>query len=68
MSLRTFHTLFILLAIVGADLFAVWCLWHWLTFAEPLILALGLVSAAGGVGLLVYEIRLMRRMDAAEIR
>jgi len=67
MSLRTFHLGFIFLCMVGADLFAVWSVVYWLRHADPVILALGMISALGGVGLMFYGIRLVRKLDEANI-
>lgn len=68
MSLRAFHLFFILVSIIGADLFAVWAVWHFTQTKDALILTLGVISALGGVGLLVYGIRQVRQFDAAGIR
>lgn len=67
LSLRTFHLGFILLAIVGADLFGIWSVWHWAQHRENLILLLGIMSLLGGLGLTVYVIRLVRSLDRAGI-
>ena len=67
MSLRTFHLLFILLAIVGADLFGLWAVWTYFGTKELLTLTLGIVSFLGGLGLIVYAVRLVRMLDKAHI-
>jgi hypothetical protein len=66
LSLRSFHLAFILLSIVGADLFGVWALWH-AQQGHRLLLTLGLLSIAGGFGLVVYAFRLVRALDRARI-
>ena len=67
MSLRSFHLLFIFLAIVGADLFGLWSFWRYAATGDALLLAWGVVTIAGGVGLILYAVRFMRKMDAAGI-
>ena len=68
MSLRSFHLLFILLVIFGADLFAVWAVWYWNRTGDGLMLGMGIAVAAGGLGLIFYAMRLRRRFDAEHIR
>lgn len=67
MSLRAFHLLFILLVVLGADLFGVWSVVRYARGGDSSLLALGLVTILGGVGLVFYAIRFMRKMDAAGI-
>lgn len=67
LSLRTFHLGFILLAIIGADLFGIWSVWYWANNREHMILFLGILSLLGGLGLTVYAIRLVRSLDRAGI-
>jgi hypothetical protein len=67
LSLRSFHLLFILLAIVGADLFGVWAVWDWARGGDVLTLTLGIVALLGGLGLLFYALRLVRSLDRAHI-
>ena len=67
MSLRMFHVIFILIATVGADLFGVWAVWNWKETGDVGMLALGVVSILGGLGLVVYLVRLIRVLDAQHI-
>ncbi len=67
MSLRSFHLTFILLAIVGADLFGAWAVWYYVQQKDAMILTLGIVSLLGGLGLIVYAIKLVRQLDRAHI-
>jgi len=67
MSLRTFHLAFILIAIVGADLFGLWAIWQYARVGDGGILALGIVALAGGLGLVFYALKLVRGLDRAEI-
>ena len=68
MSLRKFHLVFILLAIVGADLFGAWAVWSYADSKDGLVLAMGIVSLIGGFGLIWYAYRLVRGMDEAHIQ
>ena len=67
MSLRAFHLFFILLAIVGADLFGVWAIQNFRESGDALILSLGILSILGGLGLILYAVRLVKSFDRAEI-
>jgi hypothetical protein len=67
-SLRKFHLVFILLAIVGADLFGAWAVWTYPVMRDRLVLALGVLAVLGGFGLVVYSWRLVRSLDALHVR
>ena len=67
LSLRTFHLSFILLSILGADLFAIWTVWQYTLHGEWPILIAGAVSILGGLGLVFYAVRLVRGFDQAHI-
>ncbi len=67
LTLRTFHLAFILLAIMGADLFGGWAVSEYGTSGDVVILALGIACVLGGLGLAVYSIRVVRMMDRAGI-
>ena len=63
MSLRTFHLVFILVAIMGADLFGGWAVREYRATGDPLTLTLGIVSMIGGLGLAAYAIRFVRMIE-----
>jgi len=67
MSLRVFHVIFILIATVGADFFGVWAVWNWNGTGDTTMLVLGIVSILGGLGLVLYLVRLIRVLDAQHI-
>jgi len=67
MSLRTFHLIFILFAIIGADLFGLWSISNYRETGDALILGMGIASFVGGFGLIVYVWQFVRRLDAANI-
>ena len=67
MSLRTFHLVFILLAIVMADVFGAWAVWEHSHSGEGLTLALGIFSFLAGFGLIGYGIWFVRKLNRAKI-
>lgn len=67
MSLRTFHLVFILAAIVCADLFGAWSIWHYPLTGDVLSLALGILTLAGGLALTAYAVLFVRGMKRAGI-
>lgn len=68
MNLRSFHMLFILIAIMGADLFGGWAIHDYRTNGDPFILTIGIVSMLGGLGLAIYIVILVRKLDQEHIR
>jgi hypothetical protein len=68
LSLRSFHVFFIILAMLAADLFGVWSLVEYGRTHSAAILSMGLVSLAGGLGLLAYGIWFLHKMDRARIQ
>ena len=66
MSLKTFHLVFIIAAIIIADMFGAWALWHRATL-DGLIVALGVTSLIGGMALTVYAFYFVRRMEREEL-
>lgn len=68
MSLRRFHLIFLLCAMIGADLFGAWCVWQYHAGAGgvPVLLA-GVVSFMGGLGLALYSGRLVDKLDEAHV-
>ncbi len=67
MSLRFFHLFFILLAIVGADFFGVWSIWSYTRTEDVVTLSLGIFSILGGLGLVWYAVKLVKRLDRLPI-
>jgi len=67
-SLRSFHLLFILLAMVAADLFGVWAVYDYVQTHQASTLALGIVSMVGGLGLLAYAVWFIHKLDRAHIQ
>lgn len=67
MGLRTFHLVFILIAIMGADLFGGWAVHDYRINGELPILIFGIISMIGGLGLALYVIKLVRSFDRAHI-
>ena len=67
LSLRSFHLVFILLVVVGADLFGAWSVWYYAEQKDAGVLVLGILAVLGGFGLIWYAIKLVRGMDNAHI-
>ncbi len=67
MSLRTFHLIFMLIAIVGADLFGGWAIHEYHSSGDGLTLALGIISLVGGLGLCAYLIWFVRKAEVAHL-
>ena len=67
MSLRTFHLVFIFLVILGADLFGIWAVWQYVVGGDLFVLALGCLTILGGLGLILYAVRFIKQMNAANI-
>ncbi len=67
MSLRTFHLFFILVVIMGADLFGGWAAHEYRVDGDLPILLLGIGSSVGGLGLAAYIIRFVRMLDRERI-
>jgi len=67
MSLRTFHLIFILLVIMGAEMFVGWAAHDFRQTRDPLILALGILSGFGGLGLAGYVLYLVGKLDREHI-
>jgi hypothetical protein len=68
MSLRAFHLFFILIAIVGADLFAIWSLVNYNKSQDVVVLGLGITSLVVGVGLIFYGVMVTRKFDLLHSR
>ena len=67
MSLRTFHLIFILLVIMSAELFAMRELRLYQHTEDLWTLWMGILSLVGGLGLSVYALFFVRKMDRAGI-
>ena len=67
MSLRTFHLIFMLLVIMGAEMFVGWAAHDFRQSRDPLILTLGVLSGLGGLGLAGYVMVLVRRLDREHV-
>ena len=62
MSLTTFHLVFIIIAIIAADMFGAWAIWHRETL-DTLTVALGIATLVGGLVLTAYALFFVRKMD-----
>ena len=67
MSLRTFHLIFILIVIVTAELFGARELFHYRESGDPATLWMGIRSLVGGLGMSVYALFFVRKMDSSNI-
>jgi len=67
-SLKTFHLVFILFAIMGADLFGGWAIHEYRLGGDVPTLMLGLLCIAGGLGLTVYVIFFVRALERAHVK
>ena len=63
MTLRTIHLTFILFAIVLADMFGTWAIYHRELAEGPQLLLLGILSLLGGLALCWYAFVFVRKMD-----
>ena len=66
MSLKTFHLVFIILAIIAADMIGAWAIWHRATI-DGLTLALGIATLVGGLVLTAYALFFVRKMDREKL-
>ena len=67
MSLRTFHLVFVLAAIVAADMFGAWAIYHHAETPTPSLLVVGILSFLAGFGLVGYAIWFVRKLDRSHI-
>ncbi len=67
-SLRNFHFLFILIAIIAADMFGAWAVWSHSQTRELPTLVIGILSFLFGFALVVYLIWLVRKLNRAKIK
>lgn len=64
LSLRRFHEIFVLVAIVMADMFGAWAVHSFPATRDALTLALGVLTLIGGLALCAYVLFFERKMDA----
>jgi hypothetical protein len=67
-SLRGFHFLFLIVAIIAADLFGAWGVWNYRHSGDVLQLAAGVLSFLFGFALIGYALWLVRKLDQARIQ
>lgn len=68
MSLTKFHLVFILFAIVTADMFGAWAVWEHSRSGDNMALLVGVLSFVVGFALIVYVVYLVRKLDKAKIK
>jgi hypothetical protein len=67
-SLRTFHIFFIMVVIAATEAFGIWAIWDYTQRSKDLlILALGVLALAGGLGLIGYMVWFIRKLERADI-
>ena len=66
MSLKTFHLVFIVAAIILADMFGAWAIWHRAAL-DGLTVALGVVTLIGGLALTLYAFYFVRKMEREQL-
>jgi len=66
-SLRTFHIVFILIAVVLADVFGAWAIAEHTHTHDRLTLICGVLSFAASFGLIVYALWVVRKLDRSRI-
>jgi hypothetical protein len=67
MSLRTVHLAFITLCIMGADLAGAWAIHTYGMTHDPIMLSLGTLLVAGGLGLVAYAVHVVKYFDRAHL-
>ena len=66
MSLKTFHLVFIIIAIIAADMFGAWAIYHRATL-PGLTVALGILTLIGGLALTVYAFYFVRKAEREKL-
>lgn len=66
-SLRTFHLVFILIAIVMTDMFGAWAVWDHSRTHNLATLLCGVLSFLAGFALIGYAIWVVRKFDRTKI-
>ncbi len=61
MSLKYFHIFFITVSIIGAVAFGTWGIFFHVTQGNISYFSLGIVSLIGGAGLVIYEIKILKK-------
>lgn len=67
LSLRRFHEVFVLAAIVMAEMFGAWAVHHFVETRDALILGLGGFTLIGGLALCAYVLFFEREMGAGGV-
>ena len=67
MSLKTLHLVFIIVAIIAADMFGAWAIWSFPITGNSLNLALGILTLVGGLALTVYAFYFVRKMEREKL-
>ncbi len=67
MSLKNFHLVFLLFAIMGADLFGGWAFRAYREGGDLMTLWLGVVSIVGGLGLAGYVLWFVQKVRSAHL-
>lgn len=66
MGLKTFHLVFIIIAIIAADMFGAWAIWHRATL-DGLTVGLGVFTLLGGLALTVYAFYFVRKAEREKL-
>lgn len=66
LSLRRFHEIFVLTAIVMADMFGAWAIYRFPESRDAVTLTLGILTLLGGLALCAYVLLFEREMDTDE--
>ena len=68
MSLRLFHLVFVLIAIVATDMFGGWAVWEHAQTHETSTLIIGLASFAVGFVLIGYGLWVVKKFNQTQIQ
>lgn len=67
MSLKSIHLIFVMIVIMGADLFGGWAIHEFRAEGDRLTLWMGIVSMIGGLGLAGYMIWFIEKIRLAHL-
>lgn len=67
MSLRFFHLVFIVAAIIAFDMFGAWAIWSHPLTGSGLNLALGVMALIAGLALTVYALWFARKTETEQL-